>query len=61
MSKAEFAESLLLMTTTPEVAVPIAGDLVQEADARGTLWFWSTLFRTASSFAWRTFADSPFL
>jgi hypothetical protein len=60
MGKAEFAESLLLMTTTPEVAVPIAGDLVQEADARGTLWFWSTLFRTAASFAWRTFADSPF-
>jgi hypothetical protein len=59
MGKAEFAESLLLMTTTPDVAVPIAGDLVQEADARGTLWFWSTLLRTASSFAWRTFADSP--
>jgi len=60
MGKAEFAESLLLMTSTPDVAVPIAGDLVQEADARGTIWFWSTLFRTASSFAWRTFADSPF-
>ena len=59
MGKAEFAESLLLMTTTPDVAVPIAGDLVQEAEARGTLWFWSTLLRTASSFAWRTFADSP--
>jgi hypothetical protein len=60
MSKAEFAESLLLMTAIPEVAVPIAGDLVQEADARGTIWFWTTLFRTASSFAWRTLADSPF-
>src|SRR5688572_6632180 len=60
MGKAEFAESLLLMTTTSEVAGPIAGDLVQEADARGTLWFWSTLFRTASSFAWRAFAESPF-
>jgi len=60
MGKAEFAESLLLLTTTPDVAVPIAGDLAQEADARGTIWFWSTLFRTASSFAWRTFADSPF-
>ena len=42
------------------VAVPIAGDLMQEAEARGTLWFWSTLFRTASSLAWRTLADSPF-
>jgi hypothetical protein len=60
MGKAEFAESLLLLTTTPDVAVPIAGDLVQEADERGTLWFWSTLLRTASSLAWRTFEDSPF-
>jgi hypothetical protein len=60
MDKAEFAELILRMTTTPESAVSIVGDLVQEANARGTFWFWTSLLRTAASLVYRTLADAPF-
>jgi len=60
MSRSEFAESVLQMTTTSDVAASIAGDLVQEANTRGTFWFWTSLFRTASALAYRTFTAAPF-
>jgi hypothetical protein len=59
MRKADIAEGILSLTTTPERAAATAGDLVQEASARGTLWFWSSLFKTAASHIWRAWVDAP--
>jgi hypothetical protein len=59
MRKANIAEWILSLTTTPERAAATAGDLIQEASARGTLWFWSSVFKTAASHIWRTWVDAP--
>jgi len=59
MMKADFAELILSMTMPPGPAASIVGDLEEETCARGTLWFWTTLLRTAVSASWRAFAESP--
>jgi hypothetical protein len=59
MRQADVAEWLLSMTTTPERAASTAGDLVEEAATRGSLWFWSSLIRTSASLMWRMWADNP--
>ena len=59
MRKANIAEWILSLTTTPERASAAAGDLIQEASTRGTLWFWSSLFKTAASHVWRAWVDAP--
>jgi hypothetical protein len=59
MRKADIAEGFLSLTTTPERASATAGDLLQEASARGPLWFWSSLFRTTATLAWRNFSEAP--
>jgi hypothetical protein len=60
MLKAEFAELILSTTLPPGPAASITGDLVEETRARGPLWFWITLLRTAASASWRAFAEAPF-
>jgi hypothetical protein len=59
MRKANIAEWILSLTTTAERAAATAGDLMQEASTRGTLWFWSSLFKTAASHIWRAWVDAP--
>jgi hypothetical protein len=59
MRKADIAEGILSLTTTPQRAAATAGDLMEEASARGVLWFWSSLFRTTATLAWRNFSEAP--
>lgn len=59
MRKADIAEGILSLTTTPQRAAATAGDLMEEASARGVVWFWSSLFRTTATLAWRNFSEAP--
>jgi drug/metabolite transporter superfamily protein YnfA len=59
MRKVDFAESILLLTTTPERAASTAGDLAEESTQRGTLWFWTSLLRTTASLIWRAWTAEP--
>ncbi len=53
------AEVILSLATTPDRAASTAGDLLEEADTRGSLWFWSSVLRTAGSLLWRDFRSAP--
>jgi hypothetical protein len=59
MRKADAAERILSLTTTPENTASIVGDLMEQADLHGTLWFWASLLRTTTALGWRTFAQVP--
>jgi len=59
MRKADIAEWILSLTTTPERAASMAGDLAEQATAQGLLWFWGSLLRTTAAFVGRAWADNP--
>jgi hypothetical protein len=50
---------LLTLFTSPERAVSIQGDLMEEAQGRGRVWFWSQVVRTAGALYSKGFARSP--
>jgi hypothetical protein len=60
MLKAQIAEWILSLVTTRELAASTAGDWLEEVPARGSLWFWSSVLRTAFSFVWRDITTAPF-
>jgi hypothetical protein len=60
MSDSSLSFSLLTLFTSPERAVSIHGDLMEEAQTRGRLWFWSEVIRTTGALCLRGFALSPF-
>jgi hypothetical protein len=53
------AQLILSLATTPDRAATTVGDLLEEADTRGSLWFWSSVLRTACSLCWRDFFSAP--
>jgi len=53
------AEWILSLTIAPDRAASTAGDLLEEAPARGIFWFWSSVLRTASSYVWHDLRASP--
>jgi hypothetical protein len=59
MRNAAAAEWILSLVVAPDRAASTVGDLVEEASSRGTLWFWSSLLRTACSHFWRDLLVSP--
>jgi len=59
MRSIAIAEQVLSMTTTPQRAAAIAGDLTEEAARRGLVWFWLNLFRITSSFVWQSWTSEP--
>lgn len=59
MRKPDIAEWILSLTTTPERASSTAGDLLEEATTRGTVWFWASLVRTTASLVWRSWTEAP--
>lgn len=58
MSDIQIAEWILRLATSPDRAASISGDLAEEATARGVLWFWSNVLRTATSFLCRGLAEN---
>lgn len=59
MRSASAAEWILSLFTPPDRAASIVGDLTEESSARGALWFWSSVLRTACSHFWRDLSASP--
>ena len=59
MHNAVVAEWILSLVVAPDRATSSAGDLVEEASSRGSLWFWSSVFRTAGSHLWHDLSASP--
>jgi hypothetical protein len=59
MHDAVVAEWILSLVVAPDRATSTAGDLVEEASSRGTLWFWFNVLRTASSHLWHDLSASP--
>ena len=57
MLKAQVAEWILKLFTTPERAASTVGDMVEEA--HGALWFWISVVRTVFSFIWRDMSADP--
>jgi|SRR5215471_17534000 len=58
MPRADFAEFLLALSTTPERAASIAGDLLDHK-GRSAIVFWLDVIRIAVLQAWRQLTDSP--
>jgi hypothetical protein len=57
MRKAQIAEWILKLFTTPERAASAIGDMVEEA--HGALRFWISVVRTVFSFIWRDISADP--
>jgi hypothetical protein len=53
------AERILALVTSRSRAESIAGDLTEQAAARGVIWFWSGVLRTAASLLWRDAVENP--
>jgi hypothetical protein len=59
MRSIHIAEWILGVVTSRDRAASTVGDLVEQAAARGVLWFWSGILRTAASLLWRGVAEHP--
>ena len=59
MSNVQLAEWILGLVTSREQATTIVGDFTEQAAARGAVWFWSRVLRTAASITWRGVAEDP--
>jgi len=53
------AEWILALVTSRDRAASTAGDLLEGAQARGAVWFWFSVLRTAASLLWRDVAEEP--
>ncbi len=51
--------TLLTLFTSPERAASIQGDLSEEAQARGRIWFWSQVIRTTGALWGHGLKESP--
>ena len=59
MRRDRMAERILGLFTSPERAAAVTGDLMEDARASGTVWFWGCVARTAFSMLGRDLADVP--
>ena len=59
MHNTHLAEWILGLVTSRERAASTVGDLTEQAAARGMVWFWSGVLRTAASLLWRDIAENP--
>jgi hypothetical protein len=53
------AESILALVAGPGLAASTVGDLLEEAQSRGRLWFWIYVAGTTLSFLWRGLTAAP--
>ncbi|HEY7190271.1 MAG TPA: hypothetical protein VH436_27150 [Vicinamibacterales bacterium] len=59
MRRDRFAEGLLSLVAPADHAASVVGDLMEEADARGSLWFWQCVVRLAFSLLARDLLAAP--
>jgi len=60
MRRERFVEGLLSLVAPADHAASVVGDLMEEADARGNLWFWQCVVRLAFSLLGRDLLAAPF-
>ena len=60
MDRGRAAEFLLSCVLPAERAAAVTGDFLEEAGARGQVWFWSSVFRTLVSRVVNDFCERPF-
>jgi hypothetical protein len=53
------AEWILALVTSRNRASSTAGDLAERAAARGAVWFWLAVLRTAASLLWHDVTEKP--
>jgi hypothetical protein len=59
MRSIHIAEWILALVTSRDRAASTAGDLAERAAARGAVWFWFAVLRTATSLLWRDVTEKP--
>jgi hypothetical protein len=59
MRRDRFAEGLLSLVAPADHAAATVGDLMEEADARGRVWFWSCIVRLTASLLARDLRAAP--
>ena len=59
MRRDRVAEALLSLVAPADHAASTVGDLMEEADARGRLWFWQSVVRVALSLLARDLLAAP--
>jgi len=59
MRRERFVEGLLSLVAPADHAASVVGDLMEEADARGNLWFWQCVVRLAFSLLARDLLAAP--
>ena len=52
MRDGRLAQRILSLVVRGDRAAAMVGDLVEEATARGPLWFWTAIARTTLAFFW---------
>ena len=59
MRDASPVQALLSLFTAPDRAESIAGDLTEEREVRGSVWFWFHVFRTTFALFTNALATAP--
>jgi len=59
LRKIRVAEWMLSLVLTEDRAAAAIGDWMEESDARGSVWFWTCVFRTVGAHVWSEFVESP--
>jgi hypothetical protein len=60
VDRSRIAEFVLSCVLPAERAAAVTGDFLEEAEARGQLWFWSSVLRTVASRIVNDFRRRPF-
>ncbi len=60
MDSGRLAEWILSLVLPPDRAASVVGDWIEDASARGSLWFWACVVRTVTARITKDIADSPF-
>jgi hypothetical protein len=59
VDRSRIAEFVLSLALPAERASAVTGDFLEEAAARGGLWFWSSVGRTLASQVWEDWRQAP--
>ena len=53
------AEGILSLVLSPDRVAAVVGDCLEDANQRGSFWFWGCVLRTVVAHVWANLAESP--
>jgi hypothetical protein len=59
MRSGSLAEAMLVLFTSPDRASSTIGDLAEQAQSHGRVWFWLQVLRTTAALFWRDLFEAP--